>query len=62
MSDSLAPREIVAKLIDMDAAKSQHGIPDLLVRGSLSGVLLVLGPVLYSAMSFGEAPLTGRLP
>jgi hypothetical protein len=40
MSDSLTG-EIVAELIDMGAAKSQHGIP---------------------AMSFGEAPLTRRLP
>jgi formate/nitrite transporter len=43
MSDSLAPSEIVAKLIDIGAAKAQHGIPDLLIRGSLSGALLGFG-------------------
>src|ERR1700738_5199344 len=32
MSDSLAPGEIVAKLIDIGAAKSRHTIADLLIR------------------------------
>jgi hypothetical protein len=43
MSDSLAPSEIVVKLIDIDAAKSQHTIPDLLIRSSPSGALLGFG-------------------
>jgi formate/nitrite transporter FocA (FNT family) len=43
MSDSLAPSEIVAKLIDIGAAKSQRAIHDLLIRGSLSGALLGFG-------------------
>jgi formate/nitrite transporter len=43
MSDSLAPSEIVAKLIDTGAAKAQHTIPDLLIRGGLSGALLGFG-------------------
>jgi formate/nitrite transporter len=43
MSDSLAPAEIVARLIDVGAAKAQHTIPDLLIRGSLAGALLGFG-------------------
>jgi formate transporter len=43
MSDSLAPSEIVARLIDIGAAKAQHTIRDLLIRGSLSGALLGFG-------------------
>jgi hypothetical protein len=71
MSDSLAPGAIVAKLIDIGAAKSHHAIPDLLIRGSLSGALLGFGTGLAllvtsqtgmpSALSL-EKPLTGRLP
>jgi hypothetical protein len=43
MSDSLAPSEIVEKLIDISAAKAPHTIRDLLIRGSLSGALLGFG-------------------
>jgi hypothetical protein len=75
MSDSLAPSDIVAKLIDIGAATSRHAIPDLLIRGSLSGALLGFGASLalladrpgsavthHPAMSFGKAPPIGRQP
>jgi hypothetical protein len=75
MSDSLAPSDIVAKLIDIGAAKSQHAIADLLIRGSLLGALLGFDASLallagrqgsavthHPAMSFGKASLTGRQP
>jgi formate/nitrite transporter len=62
MSDSLAPSEIVAKLIDMGATKAQHAIPDLLIRGSLSGALLGFGAslaLLVTAQT--EVPFVGAL-
>jgi hypothetical protein len=54
MSDSLAPSDIVAKLIDIGAAKSQNAVPDLLIHGSAATVAH------HSAMSL-EKPLSKRL-
>jgi hypothetical protein len=51
MSDSLAPNVIVENLIGTGAAKSQHGIQELLIRGSLSGALLAFGTSLALLVS-----------
>ncbi|WP_095089054.1 formate/nitrite transporter family protein [Mesorhizobium sophorae] len=40
MNDSLSPREIVRAMVDLGAAKAAHSVPDLLIRGMLSGALL----------------------
>jgi formate transporter len=62
MSDSLAPSEIIAKLIDIGAAKSQHAIPDLLIRGGLSGALLGFGASLALLVSAQTGvPFVGAL-
>src|SRR5258708_4885847 len=62
MSDSLAPSEIVAKLVEMGAAKSQHTISDLLIRGSLSGALLGFGASLALLVSAQTGvPFVGAL-
>ncbi len=62
MSDSLVPSEIVEKLITLGAAKSQHAIPDLLIRGSLSGALLAFGTSLALLVSSQtHVPFVGAL-
>jgi formate transporter len=62
MSDSLAPSEIVAKLIDIGAAKARHTVPDLLIRGSLSGALLGFGASLALLVSAQTGmPFVGAL-
>src|SRR5258708_28436865 len=62
MSDSLAPSEIVAKLIDLGAAKARHPVPDLLIRGSLSGALLGFGASLALLVSAQTGmPFVGAL-
>lgn len=40
MNDSLSPREIAQAMVDVGAAKAGHSIPDLVIRGMLSGALL----------------------
>lgn len=62
MSDSLAPSEIVVKLIDLGAAKARHTISDLLIRGSLSGALLGFGASLaLLATAQTRVPFVGAL-
>src|ERR1700730_1737389 len=62
MSDSLAPREIVENLITIGAAKSRYAIPDLLIRGSLSGALLAFGTSLALLVSSQtHVPFVGAL-
>src|ERR1700730_14032842 len=48
MSDSLAPGEIVATQIDIGAARSQHAISDLLIRGGLKSRV---SPLLIAALA-----------
>ncbi|MFD2056278.1 formate/nitrite transporter family protein [Mesorhizobium calcicola] len=40
MNDSFSPPEIVRAMVDLGAAKASHSVPDLLIRGMLSGALL----------------------
>ncbi|MFB9980469.1 formate/nitrite transporter family protein [Mesorhizobium kowhaii] len=40
MNDSLSPLEIARAMVDLGAAKAAHRVPDLLIRGMLSGALL----------------------
>lgn len=58
--DYVAPRELVADLIDLARKKADLGAADLLIRGALAGALLAIATSFaFVAVSQGLPPLLG---
>jgi formate transporter len=58
--DYVAPRELVAELIDLARKKADLGAADLLIRGALAGALLgIATSFAFASVSQGLPPLLG---